>query len=96
MVRAVLALLAALAMAAPTGPSAARILHDHRSAAGDLEIGGELAGLPPGSTRYIRYQDLLSLPQVKYTLSDDTAKQRLKACPLRHWRACSATCPTTP
>jgi len=72
MVRAVLALLAALAMAAPPGPSAARILQDHRSAPGDLEIGGELAGLPHGTTRYIRYQDLLNLPQEKYTISDDT------------------------
>ena len=38
----------------------------------DLEIGGELAGLPAGSVRYIRYEDLLALPQETYTISDDT------------------------
>jgi mono/diheme cytochrome c family protein len=48
------------------------ILHLVRSSPGDLEVGGELAGLPPGSTRYVRYHDLLSLPQESYTVSDDT------------------------
>jgi len=43
-----------------------------RSSAGDLEIGGELAGLPPGTLRYVRYEDLLTLPQETYTISDDS------------------------
>jgi mono/diheme cytochrome c family protein len=43
-----------------------------RSSEGDLEVGGELNGLPAGTTRYVRYQDLLSLPQESYTISDDT------------------------
>jgi len=43
-----------------------------RSSDGDLEIGGELAGLPAGSVRYVRYEDLLQLPQETYTVSDDT------------------------
>jgi hypothetical protein len=48
------------------------ILHTDRSSPGDLEIGGELAFLPQGSTRFIRYEDLLALPQETYTVSDDT------------------------
>ncbi len=48
------------------------ILHVERSSPGDLEVGGELRGLPPGSTRYIRYEDLLRLPQEKYTVRDDS------------------------
>jgi len=37
----------------------------------DLEIGGELAGLPAGTTRYISHDDLLALPQTTYTVADD-------------------------
>src|ERR1700746_3556565 len=37
----------------------------------DLEIGGELAGLPPGNTRYVTRADLLTLPQVSFTVTDD-------------------------
>jgi mono/diheme cytochrome c family protein len=37
----------------------------------DLEVGGELAGLPPGTIRYISHDDLLSLPQTTYTVADD-------------------------
>ncbi len=39
---------------------------------GDLEVGGELGGLPAGSVRYVRYEDLLTLPQETYSISDDT------------------------
>src|ERR1700737_141770 len=38
----------------------------------DLEVGGELAGLPAGATRYITREDLLALPQVAYTVTDDS------------------------
>jgi len=38
----------------------------------DLEVGGELAGMPPSATRYITRDALLALPQVNYTVSDDT------------------------
>jgi mono/diheme cytochrome c family protein len=51
--------------------SARVLLHTERSAPGDLEIGGELAGLPAGAVRYLRYEDLLGLPQETYTVSDD-------------------------
>lgn len=47
------------------------VMSDSRSSAGDLEIGGELAGLPAGTTRYVRYEDLLALPQESYTVSGD-------------------------
>src|ERR1700690_2881907 len=36
----------------------------------DLEVGGELAGVSPGTTRYISRDALLSLPQATYTVTD--------------------------
>ena len=45
--------------------------HEQRQLASDLEIGGDLAGLPRGSTRYVTREELLALPQVSYTVSDD-------------------------
>jgi mono/diheme cytochrome c family protein len=46
-------------------------LHAARSSPSDLEVGGELAGAPPGATRYLTRDDLLALPQVSYTVTDD-------------------------
>lgn len=46
-------------------------LHANRSSPFDLELGGELAGLPLGTTRYLTREDLLALPQVSYTVTDD-------------------------
>ncbi len=43
-----------------------------RKSASDLEVGGELAGLPRGATRYVTLASLLTLPQVTYTGTDDT------------------------
>lgn len=48
------------------------ILHTERSSPGDLEVGGEIAGVPAGDTRYLRYQDLLRLPQETYSITDDS------------------------
>lgn len=48
------------------------MLHAERSSPGDLEIGGELAGVTAGQTRYMRYEDLLRLPQETYSVSDDS------------------------
>ena len=48
------------------------LLRTSRSSPGDLEVGGELKGLQPGSTRYVRYDDLLRLPQETYLVSDDS------------------------
>jgi hypothetical protein len=48
------------------------ILRVERSSGGDLEVGGDLAGVAPGSTRYVRYGDLLELPQETDNVSDDS------------------------
>jgi mono/diheme cytochrome c family protein len=42
-----------------------------RHAASDLEVGGELAGAPAGSTRYITLDSLLALPLQTYAVDDD-------------------------
>jgi mono/diheme cytochrome c family protein len=42
-----------------------------RSSPGDLEVRGELKGVPPGTTGYLTRDDLLALPQVSYTVVDD-------------------------
>lgn len=55
--------------AAALGPLPA--LRVERGSPSDLEIGGDLAGLPPGTTRYLTRDDLLTLPQVNYTVTDD-------------------------
>ena len=64
--------LAGVGLAFLSAGNAKNILHVSRASAGDLEIGGDLAGLPPGATRYIRYEDLLRLPQETYTVNDDS------------------------
>jgi hypothetical protein len=48
------------------------ILRAERSSPGDLDVGGDLAGIAPGSTRYVRYDDLLQLPQETYSVRDDS------------------------
>jgi mono/diheme cytochrome c family protein len=47
-------------------------LHPARQSAGDLEIGGELAGVPGGETRFVRYAELLKLPLETHVVADDT------------------------
>ena len=64
--------LAAAVLAALPALHPQSILHARRSSPGDLEIGGELAGLPAGATRFVRYDDLLALPQESYKVTDDT------------------------
>lgn len=52
-------------------PQPARpVLRAERQFASDLEVAGDLPGLE-GGERYIGYRDLLKLPQVSYTISDD-------------------------
>ncbi len=48
------------------------VLHRSRHAVTDLEIGGSLEGVPKGETRFVSYVELLRLPQVSYTVSDDS------------------------
>lgn len=50
----------------------APMLRTHRSSPLDLEIGGDLRGLPPGTRRYLTRAELLALPQATYTVNDDS------------------------
>ena len=52
-------------------PVSRQILREKRSSGLDLEVGGDLAGLPAGSVRYLAREDLKALPQVTYTVTDD-------------------------
>jgi mono/diheme cytochrome c family protein len=53
-------------------PDVSRLqLNEKRASVLDLEVGGDLTGVPAGSTRYLRRADLLRLPQVTYTVTDD-------------------------
>ncbi|MFZ1158381.1 MAG: c-type cytochrome [Candidatus Sulfotelmatobacter sp.] len=47
------------------------LLRVERASPSDLEVSGDLAGLAPGTTRYLKREDLLTLPQVSYTVTDD-------------------------
>jgi mono/diheme cytochrome c family protein len=61
-------------------------LRTTRSSPSDLELGGDLAGLAPGTTRYISRDDLLALPQKAYAVSDDsnfTGPTRIGGVPLK-------------
>ena len=71
MLRACVIVAAALLWAAPADDWKA-ILHAQRASPGDLELGGELAGLPVGETRYVGYEDLFHLPQETYSVTDDS------------------------
>jgi hypothetical protein len=46
-------------------------LATQRSSPQDLEISGDVAGIPPGEKRFIRYADLSALAQVTFTVRDD-------------------------
>jgi mono/diheme cytochrome c family protein len=46
-------------------------LQTTRSSPLDLEVVGDLKGLPPGSVRYLSREELLRLPQVAATAADD-------------------------
>jgi mono/diheme cytochrome c family protein len=52
-------------------PTASVPLHVERSEPYDLEVGGNLTGLPVGTTRYVTRDQLLALPQQTYTVSGD-------------------------
>ena len=72
MFRALLTLLAAAWLTAAPTADWKGILHSGRSSTGDLEVGGDLAGVPAGQARYVGYEDLLRLPQETYSVSDDS------------------------
>ena len=46
-------------------------LRAQRTSPLDLEVGGDLLGLPAGTTRYLTRDDLLALPQVMFKVTDD-------------------------
>lgn len=53
-------------------PGSSRLnLYMHRASPLDLEVSGELPGLPPEAKRYVARTDLLALPQVRFQVSDD-------------------------
>jgi len=56
-----------------TAPSSRLVekAHAQRVSAADLAISGDLDGLPPGSTRYLSREDLLTLPLVTYRVNAD-------------------------
>jgi mono/diheme cytochrome c family protein len=47
-------------------------LHASRSSPLHLEVGGNVTGLGAGATEYLSREELLSLPQVSYTVDDDS------------------------
>ncbi len=47
-------------------------LYKSRRSKSDLEVGGSVVGVPHGQTRFVSYDDLLTMPQVSYTVTDDT------------------------
>lgn len=47
------------------------IWHTTRTSPLDLELGGDLVGLAAGAKRYVSRQDLLALPEVSFTVTDD-------------------------
>jgi mono/diheme cytochrome c family protein len=52
-------------------PKAGLSLREKRGSGLDLEVRGDLAGLPAGSVRYLSREDLQALPQVSYAVTDD-------------------------
>ncbi|MGC2618821.1 MAG: hypothetical protein WA414_07235 [Acidobacteriaceae bacterium] len=46
-------------------------LETQRSSPQDLEIAGDVPGVPAGASRFARYADLAALPQVSFTVKDD-------------------------
>jgi mono/diheme cytochrome c family protein len=43
-----------------------------RSSPQDLEVSGDVPGIPQGAKRFVRYEDLSRLPQVAFTVRDDS------------------------
>jgi mono/diheme cytochrome c family protein len=59
------------AFAPPQSSQPPLTLHATRQSSLDLAVGGDLAGLPPDSVRYLTRKELLALPQTAYTVTDD-------------------------
>jgi mono/diheme cytochrome c family protein len=72
MFRACFIVFAAVLLGAATAGNWKNLLHAGRASPGDLEVGGELASVPAGETRFVRYEELLQLPQETYEVADDS------------------------
>jgi mono/diheme cytochrome c family protein len=73
-------------------------LNAARRSPSDLEVGGELAGLPAGATRYLTLDSLLSLPLVTYTVTDDTnfvGPMKVSGVPLEQLARLLSAAPST-
>jgi hypothetical protein len=55
----------------PLRPAAGPALHWKRMSASDLEVAGMLNGAHTNEAMFVRYDELLTLPQETYTVSDD-------------------------
>jgi mono/diheme cytochrome c family protein len=76
LIAAVLAIgIAAMPAGAQAAAKAQLTLHPTRTHADDLEIGGDLIGVPTGQTRFVTYADLQQLPQVQFQLTHGTTFQ---------------------
>lgn len=56
---------------ADTASDSSLPLHEKRNSPLDLEVAGDLAGVPSGSLRYLWREDLLKLPQINLTVTED-------------------------
>lgn len=68
------------------GAVAAVQLHSTRLSPLDLEVGGDLSGLPPGTTLYVARNALLTLPQATFTVTGDanfTGSTQISGVPLQ-------------
>ena len=65
-------IIAAVFAAAFSAPAPRHIpIATERSSPQDLEIAGDVPGIPPGAKRFVHYADLSQLPQVSFTVKDD-------------------------
>ena len=74
-----------IATAAPSTPNLRSKLRLQRLAPSDLEIAGDIAGLTGTDARYLTREDLLTLAQVSYTVTDDanfTGSTEISGVPL--------------
>ncbi|MFP5230815.1 MAG: hypothetical protein ACLGXA_24630 [Acidobacteriota bacterium] len=62
---------ALFAAALPATTSQHLSLATQRGSPQDLEISGEVPGIPQGQQRFVRFADLSRLPQVSFTVKDD-------------------------
>jgi mono/diheme cytochrome c family protein len=82
----------------PGTSSSGSPLRAARSSPADLELGGDLEGVPSGSTRYITRNDLLALSQVSYGVSDDrnfTGLTQISGVPLEELMRHLGAAPTS-